>query len=315
MKDQTITLRSASARAEILPGCGGTVDRLDLSAPPTAREPNGTEAIAVLAAQPAEERRGACEPGYFRGRLLAPFNDRIPGGIYRFEGREYELPINDWESGDAIHGFLYPEEMELVSREESNLELAFQATAERWPGYPFELELRARYELGESSFRLDLTGTNRGHSPLPLALGWHPYFQLPGSAVADELALQVAATRYVEVDENLLPTGAMPPVRGSEFDFGTSRRVGPGDIDLAFRLDPGVVPSARLSDGRYRLSVTAGDSADYLQLFVPPDRRSIAVEPVTSATDSFNRPELGRSSLEPGESLTLSASVALSVAS
>ena len=31
----------------------------------------------------------------FRGRLLFPFNDRIPNGKYYFDGREYSFPIND----------------------------------------------------------------------------------------------------------------------------------------------------------------------------------------------------------------------------
>jgi galactose mutarotase-like enzyme len=39
----------------------------------------------------------------------------------------------------------------------------------------------------------------------------------------------------------------------------------------------------------------------YTQLYIPPQRTSIAVEPVTAATDAFNRPELGLRRLGPGE--------------
>ena len=45
------------------------------------------------------------------------------------------------------------------------------------------------------------------------------------------------------------------------------------------------------------------DPFGFTQLFIPPARDSIAVEPVTAATDAFNRPELGLRRLEPGAAL------------
>jgi galactose mutarotase-like enzyme len=46
-------------------------------------------------------------------------------------------------------------------------------------------------------------------------------------------------------------------------------------------------------------------------VFIPPDRRSIALEPVTAATNSFNMPELGRMVLAPGQLVSGTISVGL----
>ncbi|MFW6209687.1 MAG: hypothetical protein ACOC7X_13390, partial [Spirochaetota bacterium] len=38
----------------------------------------------------------------------------------------------------------------------------------------------------------------------------------------------------------------------------------------------------------------------YSQVFIPPTRSSIALEPISAATDAFNKPELGLRVLAPG---------------
>jgi aldose 1-epimerase len=41
-----------------------------------------------------------------RGQLLLPWPNRIKDGSYEFEGRRHQLPINDLEEQDAIHGLV-----------------------------------------------------------------------------------------------------------------------------------------------------------------------------------------------------------------
>lgn len=308
----SLTIRAGRARAIIRPECGGTVDALYLS-------PGGTgESISLLRgdapeqADAPESPADGCEPGLFRGRLLAPFNDRIPGGRYTFRGESHSLPVNDEEFGDAIHGFLYRRRMEVVSKREGELHLVARTVPGEEAGYPFDLEISVSYRLEEDRFCLDLTGRNLGRSPLPLALGWHPYFQLPGLDRIDSAELKLPTERYVEVDRELLPTGELPPVADSPYDFRERAPIGTGELDLAFLLNPrGGNPSvAELYGPDHRLFLrTAG--AGFLQLFIPPDRESVAIEPVTAATNAFNRPELGPIALEAGGRMTLSVAVSV----
>lgn len=295
-----VTLRAGSARAEIRPECGGTVDALFLV------PEKGGEAVELLAGQPPKDRSG-CEPGLFRGRLLAPFCDRIPGGRYEFRGKAYELPINDWENGDAIHGFLYEQPLEPSARSEGSLTLEHRS-GDAFPGYPFSLELHARYELEPSRFRLSLAARNCSNVPAPVSLGWHPYFRLPGVQRVDELRLEVPAERYIAVNDRLLPTGELPPAAGTPWDFTSLREIGSSELDLGFPLEGSTVT---LVGPSHSISLKLFGAFRYCQLFVPPDRRSIAIEPISGATNAFNRPELGLAVLEPGETISGECEISL----
>ena len=45
-----------------------------------------------------------CSSG--RGRVLAPWPNRLAGGRYEWDGTELQLPVNDAASGSAIHGLV-----------------------------------------------------------------------------------------------------------------------------------------------------------------------------------------------------------------
>ena len=90
------------------------------------------------------------------------------------------------------------------------------------------------------------------------------------------------------------------------------RPVGAGDLDLGFPLE-GRQILLRASEEKGRsLTMDLGGSFRYCQLFVPPNRGSIAVEPLTAATNAFNQPELGLTILEPGEEVSGSCRLSLS---
>jgi aldose 1-epimerase len=137
-------------------------------------------------------------------------------------------------------------------------------------------------------------------------MGWHPYIATP--AGADEARITCPAERFVEVDRDLLPTGNLPPVSDGPLDYGQPRRVGAREMDIA--LDR--TETARTVVERGDDAVILEQSLPpfrYTQLYIPPQRTSIAVEPVTGATDAFNRPELGLRRLGPGERIDGNVSV------
>ena len=41
-----------------------------------------------------------------RGQVLLPWPNRIEDGSYEFDGRRHQLPINDVDEQDAIHGLV-----------------------------------------------------------------------------------------------------------------------------------------------------------------------------------------------------------------
>ena len=101
------------------------------------------------------------------------------GGRYRFEGQDYELPLNEPESGCAVHGLVYDKPFAEDLREADDthgvLQLSYRLGAESSPGYPFALLVTARYHLNADGFELSLGTLNEGEGPAPVTIGWHPY--------------------------------------------------------------------------------------------------------------------------------------------
>lgn len=286
------------------PACGGAVESLVFEV--------DRRRVSVLCADPGPAPSmpgvdpGPCFHPLFAGRFLWPFNDRIPAGRYRFGGRGYELPANDPASGDAIHGMLYARAVTVASDDGDRprgVTLRDTIGGDEYAGYPFDVALKIELRLSRTSLELTMTCENVGSRACPVAFGWHPYFVLPDAPTADYLVLRTTADRYVPVDDRLLPVGGTATVRGSALErlcTGEGDRVAGADLDVAVTAEGRAVTTEVESD-RHLLRIEQSGAFAYQQWFVPPDRRSIAIEPVTAATDSFNRPELGRRTLAPSE--------------
>ena len=317
--ERLITLRHpAGATALIDARCGGTVHRLSLvpsrddASPSDGRDPSSAEAILKGDEPIAADGEAACDPGLFRGRVLAPFNDRIAGGVYCWRGRQFRLPGNDPDSADAIHGFLYRRALRRSAisaasngSSETTLELCGALPGEEEEsGYPFLLAASVVYTLQGSEFALTVRLTNLGEEEAPVSMGWHPYIRLAAAdCEPDEYLLTVPAERFVEVDARLLPTGRTPPATGTPFDFTSPTAIGRRALDIAFPLADDR-PTVIVAGGERVVHMTMEGAFRMAQIFVPGDRDSIAIEPVSAPANVFNRPELGMIALAAGESVT-----------
>jgi len=293
--------------ALILPEWGGTVHQLSLCAGPHEEKAEGDPPHDLLESDDVDEIR---ENPWFRGRVLFPFDDRVRAGQYRFRGVPYSLPINDPEKGDALHGFLYKQPLRLTLRKSTafSASVALEGDIREVPGYPFFLHIRILYTLDNEGFHIEMEIGNRGRNEAPFSVGWHPYFRLehPGPEAASTqsphpvngLRLVIPADRYVECDRDLVPSGRLLPVGGTELDFRRPLPVGDKVLDHGFVNRGGYMECL---SGGLRLRIRQSDLFAYSQIFVPPMRTSIALEPISAATDAFNHPDLGLRILKPGE--------------
>ena len=167
---------------------------------------------------------GAC------GQLLAPWPNRIADGRYDFAGGHHQLPIDEPELGNAIHGLVRWVEWYVEHQAADRVRFGHRLCAQ--PGYPFPLDLSVEYRLARAGLVVTFCATNLGETPCPFGYGAHPYYLLRNEAV-ESVELCVPAREWLEVDDRAIPT-VRRPVEGTPLDFRKPHRIGEARIDHAF---------------------------------------------------------------------------------
>jgi aldose 1-epimerase len=244
-----------------------------------------------------------------RGQVLIPWPNRIQDGSYEFEGERHQLPIDDVDEQDAIHGLVRWVAWTAGEREPHRI--VMEHVLHPRPGYQFSLALAIEYRLSEEGLGVTTKATNVGRVSCPFGSGAHPYLTL-GAKTVDSVILRAPARTVLRSDERGIPVGAAS-VEGTEYDFRRPRAIGPTKLDHAFtdlERDEHGLARVQLRDprGGRELTLWVDESYPYLMLFTGdplPDvnRRSLAVEPMTCPPNAFRT---GRDlvRLEPGQSFT-----------
>jgi aldose 1-epimerase len=244
-----------------------------------------------------------------RGQVLSPWPNRVQDGSYEFDGRRHQLPIDQVDEHNAIHGLVRWAVWNVAERETHRV--VMEHALHPQPGYPFLLGLRIDYELSAEGLRVQTLATNLGSETCPYGTGAHPYLTA-GTERVDSAVLRAPARTVMFSDERGIPT-ADAAVEGTEYDFRRPRPVGRTRLDHCFK------DLERDSDGRARVELRNEDAGTgvalwvdegypYLMLFTGDplpdvDRRSLAVEPMTCPPNAFGTgKDLIR--LSPGSTVT-----------
>ena len=293
---ELVTIKDESNGTEValLPGFGATLQAFRV------QQQNGVAFNVIDSYQDAEELKRQMGRS-FKGPKLSPFPCRIPDGKYGFDGKEYQFR-QLFSDGNAIHGLLYNRAFGILeeSADETSGAVSMQYLFNKEDaGYPFEYSCRVQYILhAGNQLEVVTTVVNTDKTPIPIADGWHPYFQLGGKV--NDWVLQFHSTAMVEFDGRLVPTGKMV-----FYDiFKQPKRLGDEFLDNCFTLKPEIVDAAcSISNPATGLSVAffPDPSYPYLQIYTPPTRESIAIENLSGAPDCFNN-KMGLLILSPGHS-------------
>ncbi|MCC5838674.1 MAG: galactose mutarotase [Opitutales bacterium] len=164
---------------------------------------------------------------YF-GALIGPFGNRISRGCFSLDGVPYEVAVN--APPHQLHGGpngFHTKWWTGGFADDHSLRLRTSCPHGE-DGFPGGREVHVTFRLtpeGGLRYEFEVT-TDR---PTVLNLTAHPYFNLAGQA-AGSLAghtMQCIADRYVEVDAAGIPTGNLPPVDGTPFDFRADSPIAP----------------------------------------------------------------------------------------
>jgi aldose 1-epimerase len=243
------------------------------------------------------------------GQLLAPWPNRVDGGCYSFGGQQFQLELSEPAHGNAIHGLTRWAGWQADGQEATRVRLRHRLFPR--PGYPFLLDLTARYELGPGGLTVQVTATNAGGHPAPYGTGHHPYLTA-GPGPVDGWELTLPAASYLPSGPRGIPAGPPQDVAGTDFDFRTASPLGRTSLDHALtgltRDDDGLAWT-RLRAGDTEVLLWAGPGYDWLQVFTgdglePGQRRqALAVEPMTCPPNALASGD-DLVVLEPGASVT-----------
>lgn len=229
----------------------------------------------------------------FNNAKLFPFANRIKDGTYIFNNNSYKFDITFEEENNACHGILFDEEFDIGEENitEDYAEVSFNYTSDGLnEAYPFMYFLSIKYKLTiEGKVRVETYLKNLSGNNMPVAEGWHPYFAVPG--IADDFELIIPAEKAVMLDEFNIPNGSLESINGQS---GLKVNLNNKSMDNCYLVKKNgnkVNTILYNTDMEFVLTVwqeTGEKKYNFIQIYIPPSRDSVAIEPMTSNINAFN---------------------------
>lgn len=172
--------------------------------------------------------------GTFFGATVGRNANRIAGGAFRLNGKDYTLDKNN--GGNNLHSGLdfYSFRIWQVT-DTSDRSITFSLhSPDGDQGYPGAVDIHVTYTLTEeNSVRIDYTAVPQADTILNLTN--HSYFNLNGHDSGSILkhTVRMEADFYTRADAQSIPTGEITPVDGTPMDFRVKKEVG-RDIDAPY---------------------------------------------------------------------------------
>lgn len=163
---------------------------------------------------------------FYHGAIVGPYANRIAKAQCAINGDHIELVAN--EGASQLHGgpnALSDVLWNLIEQQENSLTLS-STLEDGHNGYPGPVTFNVTFLLSnDSELQIHISATTE--KPTIVGPTAHPYFNLAGEDLSPEKhLLNINADFYTEVDEKLLPTGAVLPVDDTRFDFRQPRALG-----------------------------------------------------------------------------------------
>ena len=193
------------------------------------RTPDRVGGFADISLGYDDEDGWRSDPNYL-GATIGRFGNRIAGGRFELDGREYRVPVND--GTNALHGG--PAGFDgrdfALSEVGNAADGAQSVTASRTSpddemGFPGALEVSVTFSVHDRDLIIEFVATT--DAPTVLNLTNHTYWNLSGAPGSIENHLiRVAASTFLPVDTALIPTGEFAAIAGTPIDLRTPTRLG-----------------------------------------------------------------------------------------
>jgi aldose 1-epimerase len=235
--------------------------------------------------------------------LLAPFANRLDEPAFYANGRKFsfDMGLGNVRGPIPIHGFLTgATDWRLVEAKADaraawvTSTLDFYRNPQWMKQFPFAHTITMTFRLEDGALEVRTRIDNLSVEPMPVAIGFHPYFQLT-DAPRDAWTLALGARTHWRLAPNLIPTGETESIEQLYGD--------PTSIALKDRaLDDVFGDLTRDSDGRavmsvrgrsQQIDVVLGPNYRAAVVYSPKGSGFIALEPMVGITDSMNLAQKG----------------------
>lgn len=230
----------------------------------------------------------------YASSVLFPFANRIKDGVYTFENNAYQFSINEVDRNNALHGLVYNKNFEVLdtklTESFASVKLSYNEHNQSI-GFPFEYSIQLEYILSKSKLDLKVSITNSSTKTFPFTLGWHPYFI---SKNLNESYLKFNSSKQLVFDNRMI-TSKTEDIETSSIKIENKQ------LDDCWFLDDTKVI---FETPDYDLKILSTEKNSFLQAYTPPRKNTIAIEPTTGVSDSFNN-KIGLKTLKPNKTYEL----------
>lgn len=159
-------------------------------------------------------------PGLRGIPLLAPYANRLDEQAFYANGQKYnfDMELGNVRGNVPIHGYVSnTREWVLVEAKADETgawvtsRLDFYKNPRFMKQFPFAHTITVTYKLADGMLETRTRVENMSSEPMPLAIGYHPYFNLTDSPPQD-WTMSIGAKTHWLLDERTIPTGQTQPI-------------------------------------------------------------------------------------------------------
>lgn len=170
-------------------------------------------------------------PSSLGSYIMAPWANRLPGGVLKFEGQKYPLRLN-FPDNTTIHGDLRKRAWTVLEATPALFRAALDSADYPDFNYPFHLNFEYAVELQGGTLIQSFFITNKDSRPAPAGFGYHPFFKRQLYPGRKDPVLTLPAQKIFLAKDHI-PTGPAVGVAGRT-DLRSTKPLGTPSLDDCF---------------------------------------------------------------------------------
>ncbi|MEO5739888.1 MAG: aldose 1-epimerase, partial [Vicinamibacterales bacterium] len=238
--------------------------------------------------------------------FLAPWADRLDEQAFYANGKRYafDMSLGNVRGTNPIHGFLtsVPDWHVVEARADAQSawvtsRLDFFRHPSWMKQFPFAHTIEMTHRLRDGVLEVATRIDNLSIEPMPVAIGFHPFFQLTDSP-RDEWTMSVAARTHWQVSDAKMPSGVTQPI-DKFFADPAAVQLAPLELDDVFSdlvRDARGQATMSLRGTTQRLDVVLGANYRAVVIYAPKPaagqdaaaRNFVCIEPVAAIINALN---------------------------